>query len=85
MGPMLNFFKFGKAYWEGVKNDFGTYFTLFIEIRGIVSYAMNEHAMACFQEVKTPCVRGRGDEISPSCGWPCLVDNFKLFSKQRES
>ena len=49
------FFKFGQAYWEGVKkNDFGRYFPIFIEIRGIVSYAMTERALAWFHSVKTP-------------------------------
>ena len=43
------FFKIGKAYSEGVKkHDFGTYFPILNEIRGIVSYATNEHAMAWF-------------------------------------
>ena len=40
------FFLNGKTYWEGVKkNAFGRYFPIFTEIRGIVSYATNEHAM----------------------------------------
>ena len=43
------FFKIGKAHWEGVKkNDFGRYFPIFFENRGIVSYATNECAMAWF-------------------------------------
>ena len=40
-------FKIWKAYWEGVKkNDFGRYFPIVFENRGIVSYATNERAMA---------------------------------------
>ena len=43
------FLKIGKAYWEGVKKTkFGRYFPIFVEIRGIVSYATNEHAMEWF-------------------------------------
>ena len=43
------FFKNGKAYCEGVKrNDVGRYFPIFFENRGIVSYSMNERAMAWF-------------------------------------
>ena len=43
------FFKFGKAYWEGVENnDFGRNFPIFIEIRGIASYSTNERVMAWF-------------------------------------
>ena len=32
------------------------------------------------------CEGGEGPyEFPPSRGWPCLVENIKLFSKQRES
>ena len=41
-------FLIGKAYWEGVKKRFWEVFPIFIEIRGIVSYATNERAMAWF-------------------------------------
>ena len=45
----IGVFKIGKAYWEGVKkNNFGRYFPIFFENRGIVSYATNERAMAWF-------------------------------------
>ena len=45
----IGVFKIGNAYWEGVKkNDFGRYFPKKFENRGIVSYATNESAMACF-------------------------------------
>ena len=45
----IGVFKIGKAYSEGVKKtDFGRYFPIFFENRGIVSYAMNERAMAWF-------------------------------------
>ena len=30
------------------------------------------------------CEGGKGpEELPPSCGWSCLVENIKLFSKQR--
>ena len=45
----IGVFLIGKAYWEGVKKMiFGRYFPIFTEIRGIVSYARNERAMAWF-------------------------------------
>ena len=39
----------GRHIGRELKNDFGRYFPIFIEIRGIVSYAINERAMAWFQ------------------------------------
>ena len=42
------FFKLGRHIGRRLKNDFGSYFQLFFENRGIVSYATNERAMAWF-------------------------------------
>ena len=42
------FFNLGRHIGRGLKKKFGRYFPIFIEIRGIVSYATNERAMAWF-------------------------------------
>ena len=44
----MGFFKLGRHIGRGLKNDFGRYFPIFFENRGIVSYAMNECDMAWF-------------------------------------
>ena len=45
----MSLFKFGRHIGRVLKkNDFGRYFPIFIEIRGIVSYTTNERAMTWF-------------------------------------
>ena len=42
------FFNWERILGGGYKNDFGRYFPIFFENRGIFSYATNERAMAWF-------------------------------------